>query len=315
MPTTVLDFPEVSVGELADGRFTACPKVAEARGKVIVYGRPKLILRLNENVSAGLGFLVCLQPDSLYGIRFKCAPVNDSDFINVHRLLGLRLVDVSNLKLSETSFLGLTRNLPLLRSFTLGAGATDFALRDMSPTLAMRVFQFTGRKIQVSTRGAHNIGQKMPGLLKLSLFRSDLSDEGVQALNHLKLRSLNIGMSRLTDLGVAHLSGMRSLRRLSIHNTGISDAALYFLKSLDHLEFLDISGTATSEIGLQYLYNAKALRMLLLNGVKLTPPVIVSLSRMTQLQMLSLGEQPDAESVAALRKALDRCQIVASHPR
>lgn len=313
MKTILLRFPEESVGELLDGRFKDQPKIADARGRVITSSRTKPILRLAETIDR-LSFLETLLPDSLYGIHFGFVRLADSDLASLQGLKGLRLVDLSGTGLSENGFLLILSTLPFLRSVSFGGTrVTDLTLRDMAFSLSIRVFQTWGRRVNIGDRGAYSIGEKLPKLLKLDLSHTEIADEGIRSINHLALRSLNVGMNRITDLGIAHLSGMTSLRNLSLHNTAISDAALYFLQRLDKLDFLDISGTKVCAEGLEFVSKLPTLRVLLANGIKLSERAAAVLSGMSQLRILSLGVQPFSYSdlIFRLREKLSSCRVIA----
>jgi len=312
MRTNVLTFPDECVGELVDERFRALPKIADARGRVTIFGRPKLVLRLTETVTEHLSFLKSLRQDALYGIHFGFARILDSDLANLSSLTRLRLVDISSTGIGDDGFLLMLRTLPHLRSIGFGGTrVTDFALRDMPPSPRMKVFESSGRRVKIGDKGAHSIGDKFPNLLNLCLSRTDITDEGVRGINHLTLRTLNIGMTRVTDIGVAHLQGMNSLRRLSLHDIVISDSALYFLQRLDKLEFLDLSGTAIGAEGLERLSDLPRLRVLLASGVKLSSRTAAVLARMTGLRTLSLGLQTDAALLVRLREKLSSCKVLA----
>lgn len=312
MKKRVLEFPDASVGELLDERFKRLPKVADACGQVIISGRPKLILRLAEGATEHLSFLNLLPPDALYGIHLGSARLTEVGLVSLSCLTGLRFIDLSNTGINDDGFLAILNCLPRLRSISFGGTrVTDFGLRDMPSSSLMRAFQSSGRKVKVGNKGAHSIGDKMPQLLRVTLSRTDITDEGVRGINHLTLRSLNIGMNRVTDVGIAHLAGMTSLRRLSVHDTLISDGALYFVQALKKLEFLDLSGTAIGPEGLRWLGELPKLQVLLANGLKISEKSLTVLETMSQLRVLSLGSQSDLELIKRLRYKLTSCEVIA----
>jgi len=83
-------------------------------------------------------------------------------------------------------------------------------------------------------------------------------DDGV--IRHLKslpnLSSLLIGNTAITDVGLADLSTIRTLRRLVLDHTDITDAGLRHLESLTNLEGLDVLCTNVTGSGVARLEKA-----------------------------------------------------------
>jgi hypothetical protein len=86
----------------------------------------------------------------------------------------------------------------------------------------------------------------------LDLTGTPIDDKGLEAVaNFRDLEYLEIqGAPQLTDVGLAHLSGLPKLEHLSLVDTGITDAGLDHLCSLPRLRRLDLSRTAVTDAGL-----------------------------------------------------------------
>jgi hypothetical protein len=306
----ILRFPAESLGELLDERFRDWPKVAEAQGDVEICGRPKLVLRLAE---PPIQWYSPLTPsDSLYGIRLAFSPLRQGDLPFIFALRGLRLLDLCDSGVGDDMFLGLLTGLPYLRSVDFGGTlVSDFALRDMPQLMSLRILRTLGRRVPVGDRGAIAVGTKMPRLVTLDLSKTDVGDEGVRGLTHLRLRFLNMLGTRVTDAGIASMAGMHSLRKLVLSFTKISDASLYFIQAMTRLTLLMLDGTGVTDEGLSYILKLSSLTVLYLNGTHITENATKWLAQMTRLRVLAVGQQLSADSVEHLRRALPNCRISA----
>ena len=74
----------------------------------------------------------------------------------------------------------------------------------------------------------------------------DASMEHLAGLTSLK----NLGLysnKAITDVGIAHLSGLKNVEVLSLQFTSITDAGLPHIKDLPNLVMLDLRGTGVSQ--------------------------------------------------------------------
>ncbi len=135
------------------------------------------------------------------------------------------------------------------------------------------------------------------GLLHLTRFRtvSDLNmshtafaGEQFAVLHELqRLNRLFLDGSQVTDAGLNHLAGHKSLTSVELRlSQRITDDGLKALAEIPGLTYLGLAGTKITDKGLQHLTGAKKLKSLRLHGTKVTP-----------------------EGVALLRKALPNCVI------
>lgn len=70
-----------------------------------------------------------------------------------------------------------------------------------------------------------------------------VSDEGLDSLSRMQLKTLFIGDTGITDLGVKKISQFKKLKALRLTNLNISDQALTFLADLPRLRYLNLEGT------------------------------------------------------------------------
>jgi hypothetical protein len=70
---------------------------------------------------------------------------------------------------------------------------------------------------------------------------------------------LDLGVTKVTDAGVAHLEGLKQLRHLDLA-CQITDAALKHLRPLSELQTLNLSDTRVTDAGLEHLESLTKLR-------------------------------------------------------
>lgn len=77
-----------------------------------------------------------------------------------------------------------------------------------------------------------------------------------------QLADVNLGRTKVTDVGLATLAGAANLQRLRLENTAVTDAGLDHLKALEKLEYLNLFNTQVTDAGLEKLHGLKGLRRL-----------------------------------------------------
>jgi len=108
----------------------------------------------------------------------------------------------------------------------------------------------------------------------------DLSDQDLEKLKGIKnLVSLNLGGTKVTAKGLAHLKEFASLRRLHLEKTLVSDDGMVWLKNLKSLEYLNLYSTKISDAGLSHLKDMGNLRRLYLWQTKTTKKGVETLCR------------------------------------
>ncbi len=161
----------------------------------------------------------------------------------------------------------------------------------------------------------HLKGRK--NLTELWLGLTDITDAGLaqlKGITSLKLLTLD-GDIHITDAGLEHLKGLENLERLDIEASYITDAGLAHLKSLTKLRHLSIRSmmngtTRVSDNGLAYLEAMKKLEGLDLVSIPITDAGLPHLQGLTNLQSLRLRKtKVTHEGVKKLQQALPHCKI------
>jgi hypothetical protein len=105
----------------------------------------------------------------------------------------------------------------------------------------------------------------------LSVHRTRITDRGVAALSGCqKLEQLTIYGNNLTDESLRVAGGLKELRHLYIGGTKITDEGLKRIKGLDKLEWLMLMHTDITDEGLETLHGLKDLTYLNVGGTKVT---------------------------------------------
>lgn len=128
---------------------------------------------------------------------------------------------------------------------------------------------------QVEKSGASlmAIAQDTPELRFSALNVSkDYSDDQLAMLKPVadQIKWIDLARTKVTDKGLAHLSGMKSLSRLHLENTPVTDAGLDHLKGLSNLEYLNLYGTQVTDAGIMKLAGLKKLKKVFLWQSKVT---------------------------------------------
>jgi Leucine-rich repeat (LRR) protein len=114
--------------------------------------------------------------------------------------------------------------------------------------------------------------------------------------------------TRITDSGVAGLTGLTRLERLSLRDTQITDRGLQHLGALTRLRNLTLDGTDVTDAGLDDLAPLTKLQALSLDGTQVTDRGMPVLNRQTGLRYLWLGNTTISDAGLAQLKGLRRLQ-------
>lgn len=132
---------------------------------------------------------------------------------------------------------------------------------------------------------------RLTGLLSLTLHGVHVTDEaltGFQDAKELKLESLILAETQITDVGLEHLKGLTTVQTLSLKGAKITDTGLAYLRSMTKLHTLDLSDTKITDAGLAQLKGLNQLQKLVLSGTKITDGGLEYLEGLRGLQELSL---------------------------
>jgi Leucine-rich repeat (LRR) protein len=116
-----------------------------------------------------------------------------------------------------------------------------------------------------------------------------VTDAGLANLSGLSLlRSLQLEGTPITDAGLANLAGLSRLYDLQIVDTHITDAGLAHLANLPSLHSLNVDGTKITDAGLLHLTNLPSLRELYLNRTSVGDAGLRNVGKITGLTTLTL---------------------------
>ena len=130
------------------------------------------------------------------------------------------------------------------------------------------------------------------------------------------LKSLNLSKTRVTDAGLAHLSALTSLELLYLGETQVTDAGLAHLSALTSLELLYLGETQVTNAGLEHLSALTSLKWLGLSETRVTDAGLEHLSALTSLKVLALGRtQVTDDGLAHLSslRSLKRLYLSGTH--
>jgi hypothetical protein len=169
---------------------------------------------------------------------------------------------------------------------------------------AVAAIKKLGGKVQT----AENHGQPV---VKVDLFRQPVTDAGLVHLKGLKsLSNLRLSETKVTDTGLVHIKGLTKLSRLFLSDIQVTDAGLVYLKRLVHMEMLDLSKTDVTDAGLIHLKGMTSLTHLYLSDTKVTDAGLVHLKGIWSLRSLSfIGTKVTDSGVKDIQSALPKCRI------
>lgn len=150
---------------------------------------------------------------------------------------------------------------------------------------------------------------KAKKLQRLHLGQAD--DAALEAIGSMKsLRTLELASTKITDMGVGHLSGLTDLESLDLSYTPQTDEGLKHLAGMTKLKSLNLAGCKIEGPGLKHLAAMKHLEELALEGNPLTKETLPHLLRLTNLRELNLTQTKfDDDAALALKKALPKARI------
>jgi hypothetical protein len=131
----------------------------------------------------------------------------------------------------------------------------------------------------------------MPGLERLDLSHTRISDEGLLLLRPAKrIRELNLLYAeQITDQGMNAIKQWRELRRLNVRGTRIGDGTMTVASGLPQIGTLDVTATAITENGLDSLIPLVKLKRLEMGRNRLREDSLVMLRLLTDLEWLDLS--------------------------
>ena len=138
----------------------------------------------------------------------------------------------------------------------------------------------------------------MPTLERLDLSLSRVTDLGMLRLKGLKnVREINLWYAELvTDEGLAAMRTWTKIQRLNLRGTKVTDNTLSILAGKESIAALDIGFAEVTDSGLQYLPRLPNLRELAIGGNKMTEVGLQVLRAMPRLTRLDLSGKQRTDS-------------------
>ncbi len=164
---------------------------------------------------------------------------------------------------------------------------TDEGLAHLKPFTQLRDLNLSRMKLITDEGLAHLQGFDHLKILNLSENR-DITGTGLNPL--LKLNTLLLKKTGITDEGLAQVGKLTTLTTLDLGNNKFTDAGFAHLSGLVNLEILDLNhGIAITDAGLQHLKGLTKLQNLNLRYfIKITNAGLANLEGMSNLQTLDL---------------------------
>jgi hypothetical protein len=125
-----------------------------------------------------------------------------------------------------------------------------------------------------------------------------------------KCRTVDLGNTQVTNIGLRHLADVTNLVGLCLEGTQVTDAGLEYLKASTHLTVMCLRKTKVTDAGLKHLGSLTNLKSLSLANTNVTDAGLTHLEGLTKLYTLCLkNTKVTSEGVARLQKALPNCDI------
>ncbi len=230
-----------------------------------------LVLIETSITDAGLKDIATLE--NLRTLKVPGSDISDAGLLHLRALRNLRQLD-----LSVTPITG--AGLEALQGLT---HLTDLSLIFAHP-FEDRSLKFVGA---------------LHSLTSVNLRETWSSDAHIGELAHLKnLKSLDVGRTAVTAVGLNKLSGCRELRTLVARETVVGQS-LKKLPQFPKLSELDLSYATIADLDLDALVKqAPTLRSLNLAGTRIKPEKLAALEQLRSLEALTLGSLHDIDSAA-----------------
>jgi len=142
---------------------------------------------------------------------------------------------------------------------------------------------------QISNVGLERVLPHLPGLKKLLLSSTFISDLGLRYIGRLSgLEELLCWKTGITDAGLRHLETLASMQRLGLNHTKITDRGLTSLQHMPMLRELGLNGNRITADGLSYIEKMTSLQELDLNQTMISDDGLEHLSGLTALTVLDI---------------------------
>ena len=222
---------------------------------------------------------------SLRGIDFASATMNESSLIQLSDLTELQAIRLPNVNLTNRgmALLGRLKKLRFLsiensrvttaglqkigrfaemQALILGRTSVDDRIVSMLAENAHRLEILNLSSTQVTNQCADDISV-LTTLTHLNLSNTKIGDTTCRRLGNLKnLKSLILDDTRVTDRGLKHLADLPNLVRLSLLRTKVSDRSIPSIQRLSKLEKINLRRTLVTDPAItEWISNAPHLQI------------------------------------------------------
>jgi peroxiredoxin len=145
---------------------------------------------------------------------------------------------------------------------------------------------------------------KLDQLASLTLAGDWVTDARLEELRPVltHVEFLDVRGRRVSDQGLAAISGLRALKRLTLAQVAITDEGLAPLAQLSSLETLYLTDTPITGAGLRHLQHLPRLREIALDGNRLKDFELAQLDGLASLKILEVHEGISDRAVAYLKQ-------------
>jgi Leucine-rich repeat (LRR) protein len=193
----------------------------------------------------------------------------DEGIARVSQLTTLRTLHVPGAIVTDTALNHLCK-LPNLEVLWIDKRVTRFGFKDLARLPKLKTLHLAGPQLtHADLAGLVGLNNRLTGLFVWNC--PLVTDVGVQHLAGLKsLESLQLLQCSIRGPGLAHLAKLPRLRKLSLNLSLMNDSALAHLKGCSSLRVLDLGYKGVTDAGLLHLENLPNLQEVTLNGTHVT---------------------------------------------
>ena len=148
----------------------------------------------------------------------------------------------------------------------------------------------------------------MEGAKRLCLGQTAVTDVGLAKITGTRsLEWLELGTTQITDAGLKVFRPATGLKQLFLEQTEVSNVSLDWIGTLRELEELDLSKTRVTDAGLAKLSGLRNLKKLYLFNCDITDAGLIHLKSLRQLDELEVGQtKVTAEALANFKRSLPK---------